>query len=567
MHLAISKSRLRRIVRLRRQLARRQDRHVPFRNGSVLACLYLGAAFLGTMALAIFLPYNGCNPGSARLAALLATDVAIFGCAALSGRLLLGQLAPETVDRNSRLLMLLLVGLLSNALTAGVVQTAHRMWPALQPLAAEPRDAVLPFLLPHLFAPGLATQLAGPGAGISLGLALAMQSPLFVPREAALAASLCGAMVAIVGPLLLARVHRRSQVVRAYLGVGLLQLFAAVVATGPFLPKLFREALAATGGAGLPADAFLALGSLLALQLLPALVATTACLPFLEHLFAACSNVRLNAFADLSAPLLSRLALDAPGTFHHSMVVANLAAAAAEQIGANALLARVGAYYHDVGKLSHPDNYTENLGVGARNPHDALPPNMSAIILSSHVKDGEGFAVDANLPVPIRRIILEHHGNSLMLFFYNKALQQAAAKASESGQEPERVDENQFRYPCPRPSSAEAAIVSLADSVEAASRSLANPTPSAIEKLVDSIVAAKAADGQLDASPLTYADVNEIRRVFASVLPTILHARGAYPKAPYASGKPPEAEAPSAEAKEPRHDERPSRPAPAKPEA
>ena len=248
------------------------------------------------------------------------------------------------------------------------------------------------------------------------------------------------------------------------------------------------------------------------------------------------------------------------------MVVANLAASAADQIGANALLARVGAYYHDIGKLAHPDNYTENLGLGARNPHDALPPNMSAIILSSHVKDGEGFAVDANLPVPIRRIILEHHGNSLMMFFYNKALQQAAAKAKETGREPEQVDENQFRYPCPRPSSAEAAIVSLADSVEAASRSLPNPTPSAIEKLVDTIVSAKAADGQLDASPLTYADVNEIRRVFTSVLPTILHARIAYPKAA-APGKPaPEAPAED-DAKEPRHDERPSRPASAKPEA
>ena len=552
---------------MRRQLGRRTGDRVPFRNGSLLASFYLAATLLGSLALALFLPYNGCNPGSSGLALILGTDAIIIAVAALCGRLLLGQLAPETVARNSRLLMLLLAALLSNALTAAVVQTAHRMWPALQPLASEPRDAVLPFLLPHLFGPGLATLLAGPGAGISLGLALSMQNALFVPRGAALAAALSGATVSIVGPLLLARVHRRSQVVRVFFGIGLLQLVAAVVATGPFLPGLVRQALGAAGGQGLPTDTtLLALGSLLALQLLPAAVATAICLPVLEHLFAVCSNVRLNAFADLSSPLLSRLALDAPGTFHHSMVVANLAAAAAEQIGANALLARVGAYYHDVGKLSHPDNYTENLGIGAHNPHDALPPNMSAIILSSHVKDGEGFAVDANLPVPVRRIILEHHGNSPMLFFYNKALQQAADKAKETGREPERVDENQFRYPCPRPSSAEAAIVSLADSVEAASRSLPNPTPSAIEKLVDSIVAAKAADGQLDASPLTYADVNEIRRVFSSVLPTILHARIAYPKAPAASGKPAPEPAPS-DAKEPSHDERPSRPAPAKPEA
>ena len=276
----------------------------------------------------------------------------------------------------------------------------------------------------------------------------------------------------------------------------------------------------------------LALAILTGTVLLVAPAAVLLLLSPLEHVFAACSDIRLDLFSDLAHPLLKRLALEAPGTYPPSLVVANLASAAAEAVGANPLLALVGGYYHDVGKLSAPGKFTENLALGETNPHDALPPHMSALVLSAHVKDGIALALDYRLPVPIRDIIEEHHGSSLMAFFLDKARKQAEAKAAASGAEPEPVDENLFRYTGRRPTSAEAAIVSLADSVEAASRSLPSVTPAQLEKLVDSIVAAKSRDGQLDLCPLTFPDVVEIRRSFAATLATSLHGRIAYPKEP-----------------------------------
>ena len=257
-------------------------------------------------------------------------------------------------------------------------------------------------------------------------------------------------------------------------------------------------------------------------------VATVAVLPVVEHIFGACSNIRLSAYADYNSELLMRMDLEAPGTCQHAKNVADLAAAAAEHIGANALLARVGGLYHDIGKLNSPEYFSENIQPGTPNPHDSLPPTISAVILSAHVKDGIAMAIDNNLPYPVQQIIRTHHGNSLMPFFYKKAVSLAEAHAKQTGTEPEPVDESSFRYASPRPNTLEAAIVSLADGIEAASRSLTHKTTVSIERLVTAIIDSKMQDGQLDEAPLSCRQLAELKRVFTSRLTTILHARIPY---------------------------------------
>jgi putative nucleotidyltransferase with HDIG domain len=210
--------------------------------------------------------------------------------------------------------------------------------------------------------------------------------------------------------------------------------------------------------------------------------------------------------------------IDAPGTYHHSMVVGSLAEAAAEATGANSLLARVGSYYHDIGKISKPEYYVENQR-NARSRHDKLSPTMSCLILESHVREGVELAEQEKLPRVIRQLIKEHHGTSLMAFFYQKALEiDSDAPADE------------FRYPGPKPSSKEAAIIMLADSVEAASRSLTSPTPSRIRGVVARIVENRATEGELDECGLTMAELTKIRESFIPILISIFHARPSYPE-------------------------------------
>ena len=366
-------------------------------------------------------------------------------------------------------------------------------------------------------------------AGIAMGVAGALQNLLFVPASAGLQTALVGLATAIAAPLFVARVHRRGILVRLCFATGALQLLGALSNAIGQLANLEEYTLESVRSL---APTF---GMELALTLVSvaaAVVAVLLLLGLFEHVFGACSDIRLSSFADLGHPLLARLALEAPGTYHHSIIVATLAADAAERIGADPILARVGGYYHDVGKLSNPEAFTENVPAGAPSVHDDVAPSMSAIILASHVKDGVGLAMDYALPSPVRRIVEEHHGTTRMAWFYDKALRLAAERAKETGGEPEPVDENPFRYAGPRPSFAESAVVSLADSVEAASRSLSKPTPASIEKLVGSVVDGKVADGQLADAPLTMRDIADAKRAFSASLATILHARIPYPKAP-----------------------------------
>ena len=248
----------------------------------------------------------------------------------------------------------------------------------------------------------------------------------------------------------------------------------------------------------------------------------TALLPIIEYLFNVNTEISLLELADLNQPLMRRLGLQAPGTYHHSLIVGSLAETAAESIGANSLLARVGSYFHDIGKLQKPDYFVENEGTqGSR--HGSLSPSMSAIIIGAHVKDGAEIAEEYNLPGAIIDIIEQHHGTSLMEFFYHR---------SKESQAEEELSEEQFRYPGPKPRTREAAIILLADAAEAASRTLPEPSPSRLRSLVNDLTMKKLLDGQLDDSPITLADLAKAGESFVRVLAAIFHSRVKYPGGP-----------------------------------
>jgi putative nucleotidyltransferase with HDIG domain len=247
----------------------------------------------------------------------------------------------------------------------------------------------------------------------------------------------------------------------------------------------------------------------------------------LERIFKITTNITLLELTDYNHPLLRKLQLIAPGTFHHSAMVANLAEWVAAKTDANALLCRCAALYHDIGKLVKPEYFVENQGTN-NNPHVDLSPTVSALIIKSHVREGIGIAKEYKLPREIIDIIEQHHGTGLIQFFHHKAKQLAAAStnASPGG----AVDEGSFRYDGPRPRTKESAIVLFADSVEAASRSLRKVTPQSVRELVDTIVSDRIRDGQLNLCPLTFREVNGIREGLAEVLLSMLHHRIEYPK-------------------------------------
>jgi len=243
-------------------------------------------------------------------------------------------------------------------------------------------------------------------------------------------------------------------------------------------------------------------------------------LPYLESAFKITSSIRLLELSNPNHPLLRRLMLEAPGTYHHSILVGNLAEAAAEAVGADGLLARVGAHYHDIGKLKRPYFFVENQ-VGKDNPHDKIAPSLSTLIVTSHVKDGLELAGEYKLPDVVTQFIAQHHGTDLVRFFYHRA-----TEASEDN----TVEEKDFRYPGPKPHGKEVAIVSLADAVEAAVRSLSKPTPGKIEGLVRKIIKDRLNSGQLDESDLTFQDMDRIANAFVKVIMGMFHTRVEYPE-------------------------------------
>lgn len=258
-------------------------------------------------------------------------------------------------------------------------------------------------------------------------------------------------------------------------------------------------------------------------------------LPIFESLFGITTGISWLEMADLNHPLLKRMMLEAPGTYQHSLVVATLAEAACESIGANATMARVSSYFHDIGKLVKPEYFTENMRHG-RNPHDDLAPTMSALIIIAHVKEGVDLALKYRLNDEIIDVIQQHHGTSLVFFFYKRALQQqedarAGGKIMNIRDEdvPE-VRDDSFRYSGPRPQTRETAIISLADSIESAARSMERVTPQKMDQLIRDIMEKRLIDGQLRECDLTMRELETVAESFRNTLQSMMHQRIAYPE-------------------------------------
>ncbi len=368
-----------------------------------------------------------------------------------------------------------------------------------------PFSATVAFALPLAAAPMVVRAVLNSETAFLFAVPYALVAALpFDQRPMALVVVLIGAVVGIHS---VGRAARRLDFIAAGLWIGLAQ-GAVVVGYG-----------AVGGGLAGPEAAWAVLWAV-AGGLGSSFVALSA-VSLAEWAFGYTTEIRLLELASLDHPLLRELMLRAPGTYHHAIVTGSLVKAAGEAIGARALLATVAAYYHDVGKLSKPAYYVENQADG-RNLHDKLSPSMSSLILTSHVKEGVDLAHRYRLGRDIADIIQQHHGTSLIRYFYDKARQQARAGV-------EAVEEPAYRYPGPKPQSREAALVLLADAVEAASRTVPDPRPARIRGMVQNIINRTFTDGQLDECDLTLRDLHRIARSFSRILAAIYHQRIDYP--------------------------------------
>jgi len=246
-------------------------------------------------------------------------------------------------------------------------------------------------------------------------------------------------------------------------------------------------------------------------------------MPFFEVTFGILSALKLVELSNPNHPLLRKLLTETPGTYHHSLMVGNLSEAAAEAVGANGLLCRVGSFYHDVGKTKRPNYFIENQNGGV-NPHDKLDPKVSASIIIAHAKDGAEMLKQHKLPKPIRDIAEQHHGTTFLKFFYYKA-----AKQAEEQGKPNEYTEDDFRYPGPKAQSKEAAIVGIADSVEAAVRSLAHPTVEQVESIIGKIIKDRLDDQQFNECDLTLREMDQIAQTLKETVIGMFHSRIEYP--------------------------------------
>ncbi|MFA4984350.1 MAG: HDIG domain-containing metalloprotein [Candidatus Omnitrophota bacterium] len=359
------------------------------------------------------------------------------------------------------------------------------------------------YYIPFSLVPMLATMLFG-NLGVSLLLTLALGISVGSISGMHYYLAVIFLISGIISSLLVLGARRRTAIIRAGFITGLAQVLAI------FLVDRF-----------LPVDP--AKYVILMVNGLASSILVLGILPFFEYLFRTVTDISLLELADFDHPLLKRMIMEAPGTYHHSLVVGNLSEAACQAIGAHALLARIGAYYHDIGKLYKPDYFTENQEV-INSRHENLTPTISKMVIMNHVKEGEELARKYKLNPRLVDFILQHHGTSLVYFFYRRAL--------ENPQEQQEVSEEGFRYPGPKPATKEAAVVLLADSVEAAMRSIKDPSAPKIEELVHRIINNKFIDGQLDSCELTLKDLEKISAVFVRILSGIYHSRVTYPEGP-----------------------------------
>jgi cyclic-di-AMP phosphodiesterase PgpH len=490
--------------RARSQLMRNLE-YAPYAKVLIFAVFAAGLAFL---------VFSGQQPEPTKnfVIALLVLATAIT-------QLWINQ--PKSFSQSSRILLIFSIILVQLAVTKLLLVLCNSgTYRFLKPEMGG-------LITPYAFAPLVLSVLLGRQHGLYAAFFVSLwSSVLFGPIDAPLlVTSLISGFAAVSLTL---QVRRRSKLIRAGVGVGLAICLLALTfgLIGPinwFFPM-------ANDWGMIGVQSALAIGN--------GIVTATivgGTLPILEHLFQITTDISWLEASDLNHPLLRRMTIEAPGTYHHSLVVANLAEAAAEAIGANATLCRVCSYFHDVGKLVKPEYFTENMSF-ERNPHDDLAPTMSALIIMAHVKEGVDLALKHRLNQRIIDIIQEHHGTSVVRYFYQRALQQhedarAGGKIMKLREEdiPD-VSEESFRYSGPKPQTKESAIVSLADAVESASRSLEKPTPQKVESLVNELIDERIADRQLDDCDLTLGELKIIAERFRFTLTMMLHSRIAYPK-------------------------------------
>jgi hypothetical protein len=431
----------------------------------------------------------------------------------------------ETLQSNGRLALLALVVIINLAL----VRLTYSLSGLPYFIEHDITASILPYTVPTAFAPIIVAILIDAGSGIFMALLVSIfASVIYGNRLDLLVLTFLASLVAIFS---CRGLRKRSRVVRGAVFGGLIvAVFALLIGVVDQLrPLAVLEQMAAGLGTGLFTG-----------------VAIVGLLPVLEGLFKRTTDITLLELSDFNHPLLRLLQMEAPGTYHHSLIVAQLAENAANAIDANPLLARVCAQFHDIGKIGKPEYFSENQRNGF-NPHETNSPSLSALIIKSHVKDGVDLALKHKLPKPVIDVIQQHHGTTLLRYFFERAKHETRApfgnvtsfSSQEKAPAPRRgdtiyplsskVSEVTYRYDGPKPQFKESAVIMLADGVEAASRSLRKVTPQHLAELIEQIFRERIADGQLDEAPLTFEEITKIKSSFNFTMLNMLHSRVAYP--------------------------------------
>lgn len=370
-------------------------------------------------------------------------------------------------------------------------------------ILARSLSLISPYLIPFACVPMLITLLIDSKISITVSVINCILISGMVGFNIEI--TLLALLNSVLGSILLKKMQARNDILYSAFFIAVLNV-VITFSMGVLLSNNITEVLKKSG--------FSFIGAIVSAVL------TIGFLPFFESTFDIITTIKLLELSNPNETLLKQLLIEAPGTYHHSILVANLAEVAAEEVGGNPVLARVGAYYHDVGKIKRPYFFKENQ-IGNDNPHSKITPNLSTLVITSHVKDGIELAKQSNLPRVLRDIIEQHHGTSLVKYFY--------LTMKNSCTNPEDIKEEDFRYSGPIPDSKESAIIMLADSIEAAVRSINEPNRNKIEEMVNGIIKDRLNDGQLDNCDLTLKDLNKIKNAFIKSLMGIYHHRIEYP--------------------------------------
>lgn len=434
---------------------------------------------------------------------------------------------PNTFARNSRLLLIFGVCLFQLAIVKLMLVTADATGrDAAGAFTSLERREMWLLALPYALAPLLMSVLLGRNHGLFAAVFVSLWGSMVYRGNDGkfLVMSLICGFIAVFVTL---QVRRRSRLIRAGIFVGLATWVLAIL-----FAKIPVSQLASLGPASwklIGVESMICVGSGIITAFL-----ISGSLPIFESAFRITTDISWLELQDLNHPLLKRMMIEAPGTYQHSLMVGTLAEAACEAVGANATMARVCSYFHDIGKLVKPEYFTENMRHG-RNPHDDLAPTMSALIIIAHVKEGVDLGLKHGLNQEMIDVIQQHHGTSLVYYFYQRALQQqqdarAGGKIMNIREEdiPD-VREESFRYSGPRPQTKEGAIISLADSIESASRSMERPSPQKIDQLITSMIEKRILDGQLKECDLTMREIEDVAESFRNTLQSMMHSRIAYP--------------------------------------